>query len=134
MEKSYYFAVVEKEPGTEFGVWFPDFPGCVSAATDHTEALRRAAEALQLHVDGMVEDGEAIPEPTKWDDLDVRSDVRPDGGRLVTLVEVRIPEQRRLVRVNITIDSLLLDQIKRRTDNTSAFLADAARRVLGEQG
>lgn len=49
------------EPG--FGVSFPDFPGCVSAGDTVEDALRRGTEALSFHVEGMVADGELIPQP-----------------------------------------------------------------------
>lgn len=61
----FYPAVVEKESGSDYGVWFPDFPGCVSADADLETALLSAVEALQLHVDGLLDDGSPIPEPSR---------------------------------------------------------------------
>ena len=51
----------DKEPG--FGISFPDFPGCVSTGDTANEALRRGASALAFHIEGMLQDGEAIPAP-----------------------------------------------------------------------
>ena len=48
-----YFAVVEKEPASDFGVFFPDLPGCVTAGSDFAEAVAWAHEALTLHVEDM---------------------------------------------------------------------------------
>ncbi len=45
-----YIALLRKEPGSDFGVDFPDFPGCVTAASTLEEAHRAAAEALSFHV------------------------------------------------------------------------------------
>jgi predicted RNase H-like HicB family nuclease len=46
---------------SDFGVDFPDFPGCVTAGTTLDEPLRMAQEALEFHIGGMVEDGEELP-------------------------------------------------------------------------
>lgn len=51
----------DREPG--LGISFPDFPGCVSIGDTANEALRRGASALAFHIEGMLQDGEAIPAP-----------------------------------------------------------------------
>ena len=50
----HYIALVRKDPESAYGVEFPDFPGCISAGDTLDEAARGAAEALQLHVEGML--------------------------------------------------------------------------------
>jgi predicted RNase H-like HicB family nuclease len=65
MEKQVeYIAYLHKEAGSDFGVSFPDFPGCITAGKTLDEARRLAPEVLALHVQGMVEDGEKIPKPS----------------------------------------------------------------------
>jgi predicted RNase H-like HicB family nuclease len=59
-----YIGVVHKDPTADFGVSFPDFPGAVAAAPTFEEAVEMAAEALLLHVEGMIAEGEVIPEPS----------------------------------------------------------------------
>jgi len=59
-----YIGVVHKDETSDYGVSFPDFPGAVAAAPTFKEAVERAAEALLLHVKGMLAEGEAIPEPS----------------------------------------------------------------------
>ncbi|HCL64411.1 MAG TPA: hypothetical protein DIC56_06090 [Rhizobium sp.] len=59
-----YIGLIHKDADSDFGVSFPDFSGVVTAGTDLDDARRMAEEALGLHVEGMVEDGEAIPEPS----------------------------------------------------------------------
>ena len=56
-----YVAVIHKDADSDYGVSFPDFPGCISAGSSVDEARDMAREALALHVHGMQEDGEAIP-------------------------------------------------------------------------
>jgi predicted RNase H-like HicB family nuclease len=46
-----YIALLRKETGSDYGVSFPDFPGCVTAGRTLEEARRLAAEALAFHVE-----------------------------------------------------------------------------------
>src|SRR5260370_7448612 len=64
-----YIAYLHKDRKSDFGVSFPDFPGCVTAGKTLDEARRMAVEALSLHIEGMMEDGEAIPEASILDAL-----------------------------------------------------------------
>ena len=64
-----YIAYLHKDKNSDFGVSFPDFPGCVTAGKTLDEARVMAVEALALHIAGMAEDGAAIPEPSTIDDL-----------------------------------------------------------------
>lgn len=61
----HHIGIVHKEPSSDFGVSFPDFPGCVSAEETLAEAAAIAREALLAHVELMVEDGEPLPEPMR---------------------------------------------------------------------
>jgi predicted RNase H-like HicB family nuclease len=57
-----YAIVIEKAP-SNYAAYVPDLPGCVAtgATVAETESLLR--EAIELHLEGMREDGLAIPEP-----------------------------------------------------------------------
>jgi predicted RNase H-like HicB family nuclease len=59
-----YIALIHKDSGSDYGVSFPDLPGNVTAGVDLDDAMRMAEEALALHLAGMAEDGEPIPEPS----------------------------------------------------------------------
>lgn len=59
-----YVALLSKDPDSDYGVDFPDFPGCVTAGETSEEAKELALEALCLHIEGMIQDGEPIPSPT----------------------------------------------------------------------
>ena len=63
----YFIGLIHKEADSDYGVSFPDFPGVVTAGTSLDDAQAMAEEALALHVDGLVEDGEALPEPSTLD-------------------------------------------------------------------
>jgi predicted RNase H-like HicB family nuclease len=121
-----YIAILRKEADSDFGVDFPDFPGVVTAGCTLDEARQMAVEALDLHVDGMIEDGEAVPEPSSLDV--VMSDLYNRDG-IAILVDLA-PKTVKAVRVNVTLPQDLIDAIDRVSDNRSRFLAEAARERL----
>ena len=92
-----YIAYLHKDRNSDYGVSFPDFPGCITAGKTLDEASRMASEALALHIQGMIEDGDAIPEPSKVDDI--AADAARHGA-IAFLVSVDPPDA--TVRVNIT--------------------------------
>ena len=57
-----YPALLEQTESGSWGIFFPDFPGCVSAGDSSDEAMALGAEALAFHVEGMQEDGDVIPQ------------------------------------------------------------------------
>ena len=59
-----FFGVVHKYPGSDYGVSFPDLPGCISAGATLDEARAMASEALALHLEGLREDRETLPMPS----------------------------------------------------------------------
>jgi predicted RNase H-like HicB family nuclease len=104
-----YIAYLHKDKNSDYGVSFPDFPGCISAGSTLEEARRMAVQALAFHVAGMREDGEAIPKPSTLDDL--RADPAMKGA-VAFLAELREPE--RTVRINITARESQIAEIDRR--------------------
>ncbi|WBQ10825.1 type II toxin-antitoxin system HicB family antitoxin [Hyphomonadaceae bacterium ML37] len=59
-----YIALIHKDDDSDFGVSFPDFPGCIAAGATLDKARAMAQEALAFHVEGLLEDGWAMPEPS----------------------------------------------------------------------
>lgn len=121
-----YIALIRKEAGSDFGVDFPDFPGCVTAGRTLEEVRRMAVEALALHIEGMIQEGEPIPEPSSLDAI--MADPANAGG-VAALVDVGTGPAR-AVRINVTLPADLVDAIDRASTNRSRFLADAAREKL----
>lgn len=66
---THYFALIRKDNGSCYGVDFPDFPGCISAGDTVEEARIQAKAALDMHVDGMLEDGYRLPVASRLDDI-----------------------------------------------------------------
>jgi predicted RNase H-like HicB family nuclease len=103
-----YIAYLHKEKSSDFGVSFPDFPGCVTAGKTLDEARRLAVEALTLHMAGMLEDGEALPEPSTLDEVARDPAMK---GAVAFLVSAEPPE--RTVRINITARESQVEAIDR---------------------
>jgi predicted RNase H-like HicB family nuclease len=124
-----YIALLRKEPTSDFGVDFPDFPGCVTAGKTLEEGRHMAAEALELHVRGMREDGDPIPFPST---LDAIMDDHANRDAVAFLVDVAA-RPAPSVRINIMLPHDLVAAIDRVTTNRSRFLAEAARANLRER-
>ena len=101
-----YIAYLHKDRASDYGVSFPDFPGCITAGKTLDEASRLAPEALALHIAGMIEDGDAVPEPSKLDD--VAADAAKHGA-VAFMVSVDAPDA--TVRVNITARESQIEKI-----------------------
>ncbi|MBF0307862.1 MAG: type II toxin-antitoxin system HicB family antitoxin, partial [Alphaproteobacteria bacterium] len=92
MATRYFPAIIDKGAGG-YGVTFPDLPGCTSGGHTIDDAARSAEEALALHIRGMIEDGEAIPEPTRIEDIAAD----PESAHVVPLL-VRVEMPGKVVR------------------------------------
>lgn len=126
----HYIALIHKDEGSDYGVSFPDLPGVISAGSTLDEARTMATEALAFHLEGLAEDGEAVPEPSSLEDI-----MAIAGNRDGVAVLIQAPaEQIKSVRVNITLPSDLLDQIDQYAEKEgftrSGFLAQAARKAM----
>src|SRR5262249_20179766 len=63
--KQYAVIYEQGKPGQDnWGAYVPDLPGCISIETTCEEVHANIKEAIELHLEGMREDGEPIPEPT----------------------------------------------------------------------
>ena len=51
------------------GVEFPDFPGCVTAAKIWRKLGLLLRRPLRFHIEGMLEDGELLPRPSRFEKL-----------------------------------------------------------------
>jgi predicted RNase H-like HicB family nuclease len=121
-----YLALLRKDESTDYCVDFPDFPGCITTGETLEEARKNAAASLSLHLEGMVEDGVEIPEPSA---LDVVMHDSENRDAVAFLVSIETPEPR-VERVNVTFARDVLARIdefaKERKLSRSAFLAKAA--------
>jgi len=58
-----YAVVIESGPNN-LSAYVPDLPGCITTGKTVEEIEQNIREAIELHLEGMKEDGEPIPEPT----------------------------------------------------------------------
>lgn len=128
MKMGTYIALLRKEKDSDFGVDFPDFPGCITAGKTLEEAHKRASEALKFHIKGMLEDGDIIPEPSSLDEIMADPANKDAVSFLVTVADTKTK------RVNITLPEKDLEAIdqyaRRRKMSRSAFLLEAAKRTM----
>ena len=103
--KSYVFpAQVERTFSGGYSLSFPDLDGCVTAASDDASLAARAREALQLHLEGMREEGLTIPPPS------VLENIEPDPRVIATiLVEVNVAGAPTSTTINLPAG--LLDRV-----------------------
>jgi predicted RNase H-like HicB family nuclease len=57
------YAVLFEKTETGYSAYVPDLPGCVAAGATLEETTELIRGAIQMHLPGIAEDGEAIPEP-----------------------------------------------------------------------
>jgi predicted RNase H-like HicB family nuclease len=121
-----YIAYLHKDSNSDFGVSFPDFPGCVTAGKSLEEARRKAPEALAFHIAGMLEDGEKIPKPSKMDDL--AND--PNRENAIAFLVTTDFNKSKTVRVNVTARENqieMIDRLARKAGMTrSAYMVQSA--------
>ena len=130
----YYPAVVE-HGATNYGMTFPDFPGCVSVGDSIDQAIEGGHEALAAHIELMLEDGDPVPEPSPIDAP--LPDWLEGVGEVALRTLVRVDLPGRAVRLSITMDEALAGAVDRAAAaqgfTRSGFLAEAARRMLRER-
>lgn len=129
-----YIALIHKDLDSDYGVSFPDFPGVITAGTDLDDARRMAQEALEFHVEGMIADGEAIPEPSS---LEAVMAVHENRDGVAVLIPLKTTA-RKAVRLNITLPEDVLEKIDAYAEahglTRSGFLAQAAKRQMQDDG
>ena len=124
----HYVAVIDKDPGSAYGIQFPEVPGCFSAADSFEDIVPNAIEALSL----FFEDGEPVP-PRGIEA--VRDEVAENiaGGAVLMMIPY-VRDRKRVVRVNLSLEKGFLDTLdeaaRMRGMTRSAFVQKAATREI----
>jgi predicted RNase H-like HicB family nuclease len=124
-----------------YGIVFPDFPGCVSAGETLMDVLAMGKEALQFHIEAMVEDGDPIADPTPVDFSRLQSEFSdPDDPAddetwvAVVGIEVTLPTFPDTISVPVKADIVreIAQLVQDNVGHLSSrhFIEDAARREL----
>ncbi len=127
-----YIAIIRCGESPGYSVDFPDFPGCASAGDTLEEARVSAMDALAMHVEGMMEDGDPIPDPSSLDDVYADKDqfIYEDAAAVVYIP--LLPQKDKRERINISIHASALKEIdtfvesSKEEKNRSMFLERAA--------
>jgi len=85
-----YPIVIHKDKKSDYGVTVPDLPGCFSAGSTMDEAMAMAREAIELHIEGLIDEGMPIPDPTAIERLRRNADY---AGGIWAVVEIGKPPQ-----------------------------------------
>ncbi len=123
-----YPVVIHKDADSDYGVMVPDLPGCFSAGASIDEALEMAAEAAALHLEGLIEEGHAVPKPSAVEMLVDNPDY---NGGIWAIIDVDLSKlSGKSKRVNITLPErvlALIDEAARRSgESRSGYLARVA--------
>lgn len=89
-----YPVYIHTEKGIDgYGVVVPDLLGCVSHGDSVEDAFRMVCEAVQLHLEGMIEDHDEVPTPREIEEIVATDDLADyEGGQgFWAFVEVQIP-------------------------------------------
>lgn len=130
MKDRYVFPAIFDYADDGISVEFPDLPGAYTCGDTDEEALYMAKDCLELHLYGMEEDGDTIPEPTPVSELPQMP------KKVVVLIDVWMPPIRdkmadRAVKKTLTIPKWLDDIAAENKVNYSHILQDALKEYLG---
>ena len=129
----HYYAIVHHDPGSAYGVSFPDVPDCFAAADNTKDIMANAIAAL----DDYFADGHGVPDPR---DIDIiRAELAEDLAEGAFLISVPLIERDTLVmRANISMRRgaiKSIDEYAKMLDmNRSQFLEMAARNEMARAG
>lgn len=56
------YTVIIERGATSWGAYVPDVPGCIAAAETREESLKLIREAIEFHLEGLIAQGEPVPE------------------------------------------------------------------------
>ena len=94
-----FIALIHKDADSDYGVSFPDLPGCITAGATLDEARAMAAEALALHLEGLAADGDPVPDPSSLQDI--MSDAENRDGVAILVDPPKAAAK--AIRLNITL-------------------------------
>ena len=125
----FYPAFIRKDPNSDYGVEFPDLPGCVTAGRTLDEAHAMATEALAGHLDALAVEGFPVPPPSTLDQLRDNPE-RADAAVALIRHDASLLKPS---RVNVMIPGNLLRRIDAASaGNRSRFLVEAAEAKLAD--
>lgn len=123
-----FTAIFTAEADGGYSVRFPQLDGCYTQGDSFEEARREAVDALSLHLYGMEQDGEPIPEAVLTADAGSGEMVVPVTAWMTPF---RDQMENRAIKKTLTIPAWLNDAAERRKVNYSQILQSALKDYLG---
>lgn len=106
-----YPIVIHKDRHSDFGVSVPDLPGCFSAGATLDDAMAMAKEAIELHLEGIIEEGQPIPTPGNIEQYKNQHQYKGGAWAVVTIDQSTLRVKAK--RINITMPERVLDAVDR---------------------
>ena len=63
------YLIVFEKTANNFSAYLPDLPECIATGKTRAEVEKNIRAAIFLHLQGMKEDGDSLPEPTSYTEL-----------------------------------------------------------------
>jgi predicted RNase H-like HicB family nuclease len=127
-----YVGIIDESEGN-WGVRFPDLPGCYGAGASAADAIRDAASAAREWIEHQIGGAKPLPPARTPAAILASGDIDIAAGEAAVIIPVMIDDGR-TVRANLTFDAGLLRAIdvaaNQRGLTRSAFLASAAREKI----
>ncbi|MDR3089967.1 MAG: type II toxin-antitoxin system HicB family antitoxin [Desulfobulbaceae bacterium] len=122
----HYPATLAPKDDGRYDVTFADLPGCVSQGENLEDALRMAEEALHLHLETMIEDGDALPAPSSIEAAKAKDeeDAAREGYKLPgnTLYQFIVADPEAAVDATVRLSISLRASVIRRIDRLAKEL------------
>lgn len=99
--------VIHKDAESDYGVTVPDLPGCFSAGETLDETLAMAKEAIELHIEGLIAEGQPVPSPTTLEKHKSNRDFAGGTWALVSIDDSKLRTNAK--RLSITVPERVLD-------------------------
>jgi predicted RNase H-like HicB family nuclease len=96
-----YPIVIHKDRDSDYGVTVPDLPGCYTAGSTLGEALAMAQEAIELHLEGLIEHGDPVPRPGSIDDYRDNPDYKDGTWAIVSVSPSHLRVKAKRINVSI---------------------------------
>ena len=64
--KVHGFLIIIEDAGANFSAYSPDLPGCAATGATRVDAESNMYDAIQMHIEGLPEDGLPIPNSTAF--------------------------------------------------------------------
>ena len=124
---AYDIGILEKEPGTLWGIWFPDLPGCIAAAPTSAEVIEQAPDAVAQWIEVNRSDGQVVPAPRPFEDL------RDDAWVAEALAKGHVPIVIPVPSAELGLDDSILQAVDKAAEKRGLSRVEFLRETVLEK-